>query len=212
MEAPRVHATANIEKDVQIGAGTAIWDNVHVRHGTVIGEECIIGEKSYVAYGVRIGNRVKINAFVYVCTAVTIEDGVMISAGTVFTNDRFPRATTPDLKQLRPSDPDHQTMPTLVRCGATIGANCTIGSNLVIGRFAMVGMGAVVTRSVPDFHLVIGNPARSVGVVCRCGPLLVRFDAFDVVDGDMRDIVQDVRCPECGRRYHVNNGDEVTET
>src|SRR5207249_4179146 len=93
--------------------------HVHIRRSTRIGEQCIVGEKTYIAYDVRIGNRVKINAFVYVCAAVTIEDGVMISAGTIFTNDRFPRATTPDLKQLRPSEPDEHTLPTLVREGAT---------------------------------------------------------------------------------------------
>ena len=95
---------------VQIGAGTSIWDNVHVRFDTTIGNECIIGEKSYIAYDVKIGDRVKINANVYVPTGVTIEDGVMISAGTVLTNDRFPRATTPDLQELRPSDPDEETL------------------------------------------------------------------------------------------------------
>src|SRR5437879_11923950 len=171
----RIHPTAIIEEGVQIGPGTSIWDHVHIRHSTRIGEQCVVGEKTYIAYDVRIGNRVKINAFVYVCTAVTIEDGVMISAGTIFTNDRFPRATTPDLKQLRPSEPDEHTLPTLVRAGATIGAGSIIGSDLVIGRFAMVGMGSLVTRSVPDFHLVIGSPARSVGCVCRCGLLLLCF-------------------------------------
>ena len=89
----------------------------------------------------RIGNRVKINAFVYICTAVTIEDGVMISAGTIFTNDRFPRATTPDLRELRSSAPDEQTLPTLVREGATIGAGASSGSGFTIGRFAMIGHG-----------------------------------------------------------------------
>jgi UDP-2-acetamido-3-amino-2,3-dideoxy-glucuronate N-acetyltransferase len=155
----RIHPTAIVEDGVEIGAGTSIWDNVHIRYATRIGEQCIVGEKTYIAYGVRIGHRVKINAFVYVCTAVTIEDGVMISAGTVFTNDRFPRATTPDLQQLRASEPDEHTRPTLVREGATIGARSVIGSDLVIGRFAMIGMGSVVTRSVPDFHLALGHPA-----------------------------------------------------
>src|ERR1044072_486636 len=165
----RIHPTAIIEKDVILGNGTSVWDSVHIRHGTRIREQCIIGEKTYIAYDVRIGNRVKINALVYICTAVTIEDGVMISAGTIFTNDRFPRATTPDLKKLRPSDPDEHTLPTLVREGATIGAGSTIGNDLVIGRFAMVGMGSLVTKSVPDFHLAIGQPANSVAFVCRCG-------------------------------------------
>ena len=176
---------------------------MHVRHSTVIGDECIIGEKTYVAYGVSIGSRVKINAMVYICNAVTIEDGVMISAGTVFTNDRFPRATTPDLKQLRPSDPDEHTLPTLVKEGATVGAGCTIGNDLTVGRFAMVGMGSLVTRSVPDFHLVVGSPARSVGVVCRCGQLVHRF-------GDNVALAElTVRC-DCGLQYQLS-GREVKE-
>jgi UDP-2-acetamido-3-amino-2,3-dideoxy-glucuronate N-acetyltransferase len=193
----RIHPTAIVEAGVTIGAGTAVWDNVHIRHSTSIGAECIVGEKTYIAYGVRIGDRVKINAFVYICAAVTLEDGVMISAGTVFTNDRFPRATTPDLKALRPSEPDEHTLPTLVREGATIGARCVIGNDLVIGRFAMVGMGAVVTKSVPDFHLVLGHPAVSVGAVCRCGQLLLRFGA--AADGERV-------CQVCGRRYALEGG------
>jgi acetyltransferase-like isoleucine patch superfamily enzyme len=196
MPPPRIHPTAIIEDNVRIGAGTAIWDNVHVRHDVTLGEECILGEKTYLAYAVRVGNRVKINAFVYVCTGVTLEDGVMIGAGTVFTNDRCPRATTPDLKRLRPSEPDEHTRPTRVREGATIGANCTIGSDLTVGRFAMVGMGAVVTKSVPDFHLVVGNPAVSVGCVCRCGQVLRRGgDALDAIE---------VVCKSCGMGYAIH--------
>ena len=194
----RVHPTAIVEDGVSIGEGTAIWDSVHIRRGARIGSECIIGEKSYIADDVTIGSRVKINAFVYICARVTIEDGVMVSAGAVFTNDRFPRAATPDLAALRPSEPDEARLPTLVRCGATIGSNATIGCGLQIGRFAMVGMGAVVTRSVPDFHLVVGNPARSVGAVCRCGQLLLRFEE------PPRDAVKEVSCTACGRRYPVD--------
>ena len=200
----RIHPTAIIEDGVQIGAGTSIWDHVHIRHSTRIGEQCIVGEKTYIAYDVRIGNRVKINAFVYVCAAVTIEDGVMISAGTIFTNDRFPRATTPDLKQLRPSEPDEHTRPTLVREGATIGAGSVIGSDLVIGRFAMIGMGSLVTKSVPDFHLAIGHPAASVGCVCRCGQLLLRFAQPGPAS------VEEAACVACGWRYAVKGG-VVTE-
>ena len=198
----QIHPTAIVESGVVIGPGSSVWDNVHVRHSTVIGDECIIGEKTYVAYGVNIGSRGKINAMVYICNAVTIEDGVMISAGTVFTNDRFPRATTPDLKQLRSSDPDEHTLPTLVKEGATVGAGCAIVNDLSIGRFAMVGMGALVTRSVPDFHLVVGSPARSVGVVCRCGQLIHRFD------GDQSAMFA-IHC-ECGLGYQIN-GESVTE-
>jgi acetyltransferase-like isoleucine patch superfamily enzyme len=196
----RVHPTAIIEDGVRLGEGTSVWDNVHIRHDAVIGDQCIVGEKSYVAYDVRIGNRVKINAMVYICAAVTIEDGVMISAGTTFTNDRFPRATTTNLRELRSSDPDEETLPTLVREGATIGAGCTIGNDLVIGRFAMVGMGSLVTKSVPDFHLALGHPARSVGCVCRCGHPVVRFTAGAVED------VAETACKACGLRYSLRAG------
>lgn len=194
----KVHPTAIVEEGVEIGDGTSVWDNVHIRHSTRIGEQCIVGEKTYIAYGVAIGHRVKINAFVYICNAVTIEDGVMISAGTIFTNDRFPRATTSDLKHLRPSDPDEHTLPTLVREGATIGAGSTIGNDLTIGRFAMIGMGSLVTKSVPDFHLAIGHPATSVGCVCRCGQLLLRFH-------DQSPALDEVKCPACNLKYAIQN-------
>ena len=193
---PKIHSTAIIEENVSIGEGTSVWDSVHIRHGASIGEECIVGEKSYIAYDVKIGNRVKINAMVYICAEVTIEDGVMISAATTFTNDRFPRATFPDLKTLRPSEPDEHTLTTLVREGATIGAGCTIGNDLTIGRWAMVGMGSLVTKSVPDFHLIIGSPARSIGVVCKCGQLFYKFD--ESVER------KEIDC-NCGLKYEIEN-------
>lgn len=198
----KIHPTAIIEDNVKIGEGTSVWDNVHIRHGAEIGEECIVGEKSYIAYDVKIGDRVKINAMVYICAAVTIEDGVMISASTTFTNDRFPRATTPDLKQLRDSAPDEHTLPTLVREGATIGAGCTIGNDLKIGRWAMIGMGSLVTKSVPDFHLAIGSPARSIGAVCKCGQLFHKFGE----DTEK----QIVKCTACDLSYEVE-GQKVKE-
>ena len=201
----RIHPTAIIEEDVELGRGTSVWDNVHIRQAARLGEDCIVGEKSYIAYGVEIGNRVKINAMVYICNAVTIEDGVMISAGTIFTNDRFPRATTSDLKSLRPSEPDEHTLPTLVREGATIGASSTIGNDLVIGRFAMIGMGSLVTKSVPDFHLAIGHPARSVGCVCRCGQLLLRFNSELPGETDA------ITCTTCGLCYKVGTDKTITE-
>ncbi|MEM7582328.1 MAG: acyltransferase [Acidobacteriota bacterium] len=198
--AVRIHPTALVEDEVEIGDGTAVWDNVHLRGPSRIGRQCIIGEKTYIAYGVRIGDRVKINAFVYIPTAVTVEDGVMISAGTVFTNDRFPRATTPDLSELRGSEPDEQTLTTLVRRGATIGARSVIGCDLEVGRFAMIGMGSVVTRSVPPFHLVVGHPARSIGAVCRCGQPIARW----VPNAPPEAL--DPTCEGCGRTYRLREG------
>src|SRR3954463_578807 len=191
----RIHPTAIIEANVSLGPGTSIWDSAHIRQNTTLGEECIVGGKATIAYGVCIGNRVKLNSLVYVCNGVTMEDGVMVSAGTIFTNDRFPRAATSDLKQLRSSETDEHTQQTLVREGATIGAGCIIGSNLEIGRFAMIGMGSVVTRSVPDFHLALGNPARSIGCVCRCGEPVAKWD-----DGDSPG---NVACSACGLAYEV---------
>jgi acetyltransferase-like isoleucine patch superfamily enzyme len=166
---PRVHATAIVEPGVEIGPGTSVWDNVHIRGPARIGAECIIGEKTYVAYGVEIGSYVKINAQVYVCTAVTIEDKVMIAAGVIFTNDRYPRAFDPDGMGLASSEPTEETLQTTVHEGATIGAGALIGPGLRIGAYAMVGMGAVVTSDVPPYGLVYGNPARLRGYVCVCG-------------------------------------------
>ncbi len=201
--APRIHPTAIVEDSVSIGENTAVWDSVHLRGPSRIGANCIIGEKTYIAYGVDIGDFVKINAMVYICNAVTIERGVMISAGTTFTNDLYPRATMPDLSALRGSEPDEETYPTLVREGATIGARATIGCNLEIGRFAMVGMASVVTRSVPDFHLVIGQPARSTAYLCRCGKPWHKFT------GTPPDVA-DTSCRHCGRSYRAVSG-KVTE-
>ena len=203
--ATRVHPTALVEAGVVIGDATSVWDNVHIRGpGTRIGSQCIVGEKSYIAYGVDIGDRVKINAFVYICNAVTIEDGVMISAGATFTNDRYPRATTSDLQALRTSEPDEHTVATLVREGCTIGARATIGPGVELGRFAMIGMASVVTRDVPGFHLVVGPPARTAAVVCRCGEPFARATGGVVLD------VDDVGCAVCGLRYRVVTG-VVTE-
>ena len=173
-KAARVHPTALVEADVELGSDTAIWDNVHIRRGARLGDQCIIGEKTYIAYDVRIGARCKLNACVYVCAGVEIEQGVMVAAHTVFTNDVHPRATDPDLCALRSSEPDADLPRTRVRQGATIGANCTIGPGVELGAFCMVGMGSVVTADVPPHALVLGNPARLHGLVCRCGQPVAR--------------------------------------
>jgi acetyltransferase-like isoleucine patch superfamily enzyme len=199
----RIHPTAIVEDRVELGDGTAVWDNAHIRGPSKIGRDCIIGGKSYIAYGTEIADRVKVNAFVYICACVKIESGVMLAAGATFTNDLYPRATTPELDRLLPSEPTGDTLSTIVREGATVGARAVIGPGLTIGRFSMVGMGSVVTRSVPDFHLVLGNPARSFAAVCRCGSVLQRFDD-PARSGAMR-------CKSCGRGYAISPGLEVTE-
>lgn len=195
-----VHPTALIEKDVRIGRATSVWDNVHIRHGASIGEDCIIGEKTYIAYDVKIGNRVKINAMVYICAQVTVEDGVMISASTTFTNDKFPRACVPDLSKLRTSEPDDETLSTTVKRGTTIGAGCVIGCGFDLGEYCMVGMGSIVTKAVPAYHLVFGQPARSRGAVCRCGHPLFMEDPFAIKD-------KLFSCEKCKEKYRCRLGE-----
>jgi acetyltransferase-like isoleucine patch superfamily enzyme len=195
-----IHPTAIVEDRVTLGERTSVWDGVHIRRDTRIGKACIVGEKTHISYEVSIGDFVKINAFVYICTAVTIEDGVMISAGCIFTNDLYPRATNPELTGLRTSGPDEHTLPTLVEAGATIGAGAVIGCGLTIGRFAMVGMGSVITKSIPDFALVVGNPGRLIGYVCRCGEPVARFK------GAQAPLELACSCQVCQRRYALRGG------
>lgn len=196
MSAPVIHPTALVEEGVEIGDGTRVWDNVHIRRHARIGRSCIVGEKSYVAYGVVIGDFVKINTAVYICAGVTVEDFVMLSAHVVFTNDRFPRAGNRELTGLETSDVTDETLETRVGRGATVGANATLGPGVDLGAFCMVGMGAVVTRDVAAHGLVVGNPARLVGWVCRCGPPLTRFSGEPPTG-------LEIACEHCGRRYAI---------
>ncbi len=194
-----VHPTALVEPGVALGEGTKVWDNAHIRRGARIGRCCIIGEKTYIAYDVGIGDFCKLNASVYVCAQVTIEDFVMLSAHTVFTNDRFPRAGNRDLTGLETSDVTDETLATRVCQGTTVGANATIGPGLVLGAFSMVGMGSVVTKPVPAYGLVVGNPARLVGWVCRCGHPLERFPEGHAEGHGASP--RALRCESCTRAY-----------
>jgi acetyltransferase-like isoleucine patch superfamily enzyme len=196
MTAPFVHQTALVEKGVQLGEDTKVWDNVHIRRDAKIGKSCIIGEKTYVAYEVVIGDFCKLNAQVYVCAGVTIEDFVMISAHTVFTNDRFPRAGNVELTGLETSDVTEETLHTIVGRGTTIGANATIGPGVKLGVFSMIGMGSVVTKDVPPHALVIGNPARVAGWVCTCGRPLER-------GGERPKSARDLACEKCSRKFSL---------
>ena len=188
----RIHPTALVEDGVEIGAGTSVWDAVHIRGpGTRIGRDCIVGEKTYIAYGVQIVDRVKINAQVYICTGITIDDRVMIAAGVIFTNDRYPRAFVDGTEGLAPSGVTDETLTGRVGVGATIGAGALLGPGVEIGAYAMVGMGAVVTATVPAHGLVVGNPARLRGYVCVCGLPLPGVEAGAV------------SCGRCGRGYRL---------
>lgn len=195
----RIHPTAIVEEGVSIGSETSVWDNVHIRKNTVIGENCIIGEKTYIAYDVRIGQGVKINSFVYICTGVIIEDHVMISAGTIFANEKLPRAFEADGVSLRTSESTDETLETRVRRGATIGAGCTIGPGVELGEYCMIGMGSVVTRNVIPYQLVLGNPANPHGFVCLCGEILLKLDR--PLKSSSSSSERRLSCRKCNRKY-----------
>ncbi|MBN1562392.1 MAG: N-acetyltransferase [Anaerolineae bacterium] len=165
-----VHATAVVSPDATIGRGTSIWLHCQVRENAHIGENCILSKGVYIDYGVTIGNNVKIQNGVSVYHGVTLEDGVFVGPHACFTNDLYPRAINPD-GSLKKAD-DWVVSETVICYGAALGANSTIRCGITIGRWAMVGAGSVVTRSVPDYGLVVGNPARLIGYVCMCGARL----------------------------------------
>lgn len=176
MSDPVIHATAVVDAGVEIGDGTAIWHFSHVLSGTRIGANCVLGQNVMAGPDVTIGSGVKVQNNVSLYKDVTIEDDVFLGPSCVFTNVLTPRAFI---------DRKAEFAPTLVRRGATIGANATIVCGVTIGRYAMIGAGAVVTKDVADYALVVGNPARTMGWVSRTGERL----------GD------DLVCPRTGERY-----------
>jgi UDP-2-acetamido-3-amino-2,3-dideoxy-glucuronate N-acetyltransferase len=175
-----VHETSIVEQPSHIGKGTKIWHFSHIMPNAIIGEDCSLGQNTYVGNAVSIGNRVKIQNNVSVYNAVTLEDDVFCGPSCVFTNVLNARAHV---------SRKHDYRKTLVKKGATIGANATVVCGHTIGRFSFIGAGAVVSKDVPDHALVYGNPARILGWVCECG---VKLEGKDVMT-----------CPECSRRYKL---------
>jgi acetyltransferase-like isoleucine patch superfamily enzyme len=165
--AARVHPTSLVSETAQIGDETQIWLFCQIRDNVRIGRGCIFGKGVYVDTDVTIGDNVKVQNNASIFTGVTIEDGVFVGPHVCFTNDKVPRAVNPDMS--RKGLTDWHITATLVKAGAAIGANATVVCGVTIGRWAMVASGSVVTKSVPDHALVIGNPARFVGWVCACG-------------------------------------------
>jgi UDP-2-acetamido-3-amino-2,3-dideoxy-glucuronate N-acetyltransferase len=182
------HETAVIDEDVEIGAGTKIWHFTHILSGSRIGQGCVIGQNVMIGPHVRIGDGCKIQNNVSVYDGVELEEDVFCGPSMVFTNVLLPRAHV---------DRRTEFLPTIVRRGASIGANATVICGHSIGQYAMVGGGCVVSRDVPAYALVVGNPARPIGWVSRSGDRL----------GD------DLVCPRTGERYRLLNGvlEPVTE-
>jgi len=156
----QAHPTAVIDEGSVIGKGTVVWHFSHIMSGAVIGENCTIGQNVLVAAQVRLGNNVKVQNNVSVYTGVTCEDDVFLGPSCVFTNVINPRSFIPRKEEYRP---------TLVKKGATIGANATVLCGITIGEYAMIGAGAVVTKNVPDYALIVGNPGKQTGWVDKEG-------------------------------------------
>ena len=178
-----VHESSYVDEGAQIGRDTKIWHFCHVMGTARIGERCNIGQNVFVAAEVSIGNNVKIQNNVSLYTGVIIEDDVFLGPSMVFTNVINPRS------HINRKD-EYQT--TLIKRGASIGANATILCGITLGRYCFIGAGAVVTRDVPDYALVYGNPSRVRGWMCQCGS---RLD-FQPASGK-----QTAVCSRCGDRY-----------
>lgn len=181
-----VHESAFIDDGAVIGEGTKIWHFSHIMSGATIGRRCNLGQNVVVSPQVVIGDNVKIQNNVSVYTGVTLEDDVFCGPSMVFTNVINPRSHVPRRDEYRP---------TLVKRGASLGANCTVICGYTIGAYAFIGAGAVVTKDVPDYALVVGNPARLTGWVCECGIKLASGASAPAT----------VTCSSCGKHY-VSSG------
>ena len=180
MTAAKIHDTAVIDQGAEIGRGTRIWHFVHVSEGATIGADCVLGQNVFVGRNVRIGDRARIQNNVSVYTGVTIDDDVFLGPSCVFTNVLNPRAHV---------DRKDEFSETWVRKGVTVGANATIVCGVELGSYAFVGAGSVVTRTAPAHALLLGNPARIGGWVCRCGEVLPPNGC----------------CGRCGDRHEITN-------
>lgn len=185
------HESAIVDAGAQIGDGTRIWHWVHVCGGAKIGTGCSLGQNVYVGNRVVIGNNVKIQNNVSVYDDVTLEDDVFCGPSMVFTNVINPRSHVPR---------KHEYMKTLVKRGASIGANATVICGQTIGEYAFIGAGAVVTRNAPAYALMVGTPAKPIGWMCYCGVRLSLDEANPRT-----------RCGECGRTYRLTSGACVPE-
>ena len=196
----RVHASAELEADVSVGPRTSVWNRAVLRAGANLGAECIIGRDAFIDEGVRLGDRVKVQNGALIYHGVTVGNGVFIGPGAILTNDRYPRAITPTGDLARGDD--WVVSPIELCDGCSIGAGAVVVAGTRVGRFATVGAGAIVTRDVPDYALVAGNPARRMGWVCACGTRLT--DAMGAKAEPNPSTGAALGCPQCGRTFAFN--------
>lgn len=187
MSATFIHESAYVDEGAQIGAGTKIWHFVHVMPGAVIGRDCNLGQNVVVLNGTKLGDRVKVQNNVSIYEGVELEDDVFCGPSMVFTNVINPRSHVSRRDEY---------LATPVGRGASLGANSTIVCGHSIGAFAFIGAGAVVTKDVPDYALVVGNPARVMGWMCQCGVTLVKGTPKE----------RELTCAACGSKYRFESG------
>jgi acetyltransferase-like isoleucine patch superfamily enzyme len=186
-----IHPLAVVESS-DIGEGTRIWAWTHIMPGAKIGKFCNIGEHCYIENDVKIGDYCTVKNGVCLWDGITLEDHVFVGPCAVFTNDKYPRSRVKDWELRR----------TLVKKYATIGAGAIILCGIEIGAFSMIGAGAVVTKSVPDFAVVVGNPAKILGYACICGNTILKVKNLKRKNFFGREII----CQKCGRVYKYENG------
>ncbi|MFD0688165.1 acyltransferase [Actinomadura fibrosa] len=195
MGAARILPSADVDERAVLGDGTTVWHLAQVREDARLGRDCIVGRGAYVGPGVRIGDEVKLQNHALVYEPAVLEDGVFIGPAVVLTNDPYPRSSEVDGGLKRPGD--WTALGVTVREGASVGARAVVVAGRTVGRYALVGAGAVVTRDVPDFALVVGNPARRAGWVGRAGVPLEK--APEGPGNAEAEILW--RCPRTGERY-----------
>ncbi len=199
----RVHPSADLEEGVTVGPGTVVWQRAQIRSGARIGADCVIGRDVFIDVDVVIGDRTKIQNAALIYHGVTIEDGVFIGPGAILTNDRYPRAITPEGELARADD--WQVTPIRLAHGCSIGAGAVVVAGSDVGPFATVGAGAVVTRTVPGHALVAGSPARRSGWVCACGERLQDASGHPAPATNERYATNPVlSCDRCGRHYRYD--------
>jgi UDP-2-acetamido-3-amino-2,3-dideoxy-glucuronate N-acetyltransferase len=192
-----IHESSYIDEKVRIGTGTRIWHFCHVLKGSKIGENCIVGQNCMIGPNVTIGNRCKFQNNISVYAGVTIEDDVFCGPSCVFTNVYNPRAFI---------ERKHEFRPTLVRRGATIGANATIVCGATIGKYALIAAGTVVKSDVPDYAIVAGVPAKQIGWTCKCGTTLIAERTKAKSKGLVAKSEITMICSYCSNEYALQNG------
>ena len=193
MQGVKIHPSADVSARANIGSGTCIWNQAHIRKGARIGKNCVISKNVYIDFDVKIGNNVKIQNNSSIYHGTTIKNGVFIGPHVCITNDKIPRAITSDGNLKKASD--WIVNGVIIETGASIGAGSILLPGITIRKYAMIGSGSVVTKSVPEHGLVFGNPARINGYICKCGEIINNKIHEEII----------LKCDKCKTNLKIKN-------